>query len=125
VKKGSLLELSALAGIGAGSFLGFAMLVGTVIFSLFVPFHEAIHHFSGYEPTNLEMLIAVVIVAGLTIPAFSLISIIYMLTMLVSLWYLTIIVDTVIWLAPALASTMLLCPLLIFQTLVLFGKKNF
>jgi multisubunit Na+/H+ antiporter MnhE subunit len=117
-------EILALGLIAGGGFASYGLVILTALFTLSVPFHEAIEQLFQYSPTHLEMVIGILVTIALFVLMKNLVVVLYMISLLSSLWFLAYL-DWTVWLAPALITTMISCPLLVFFTKRLFGKEDF
>jgi hypothetical protein len=119
--KSAFLEFSFLSGLAGFGFGLMAILVGTVLFSLSVPLNQVFVSISGVEPSHFEMGIAVSIFILFYFVASRITTLLYMIIVFLSLWYLVITVNWVIWLAPAMLGTIVMCPLIIYYTKLILG----
>jgi hypothetical protein len=122
MKKSGLLEFSFLSGIAGFSFAIVGILIGTVLFSLSVPLNQVFLHVFNHEPSHFEMGISVSIFVLFYFVASRVTTLAYMIIVLASLWYLVIKVHVIVWLAPAMLATIVICPLLVYYTKLITGK---
>jgi hypothetical protein len=122
MKKNAFLEFSILSSLAGFGFLLTGILIATILFSLSVPLHQVVVEALGIIPTHLEMVIAVLIFLLFLFIISDITITFYMIIVLFSLWYLVIVVNTIVWLAPAMMGTIVICPLLVYQLKKLFGQ---